>query len=1131
MKKHVLMAILMMAATACLTGFSSAETANLPNPAAAFSPKAPDFPAFPENDFLCADVNEDGFINVLDIITLVNYIMGGSPGPFNMEAADINADDTINILDVISLVNIIMQAPGIPCGCVAPVVYEGKTYATVQIGEQCWLKENLNAGTMISSNAGGQLQTNNGSVEKYCYDNDEANCTIYGGLYEWKEAMQYVTTEGAQGICPGGWHIPSNDDWTQLTGFLGGLTVAGGKMKSTGTFDDGTGLWNAPNIGATNESGFTALPAGERIGGTGFFSFLHGYTYLWSSTEEFGNTSWYRYLMSHTGEVGQNPNQQEFGMSVRCLKGGCTPQPTPADAGPDQLNVPGTAATLTGNTPADGTGLWEIVSGTGGAIVSPDNPASQFQGQAGNEYTLSWTITTACGGSTDQVVISFASTGGFACGDLLLDERDGQSYATVLISYMCWMAENLNVGTMVSGTIEQSNNGTLEKYCYENEAANCDTYGALYQWNEAMQYVTSQGAQGICPQGWHIPSNGEFTLLMTILGGEDIAGGKMKSTGTLEEGTGLWREPNVGATNSSGFTGLPHGYRETGGEFYSQGYYGDYWTSTQKDEDNAWYLALYNDDAAVDRYDYYKEGGSAIRCLRDCSPYPTEANAGADQNGLPGTFTTLAGNTPSEGSGLWQIISGAGGTVSNATSPTSGFQGQPCTVYTLSWTINNVCGSSSDMVTISFAPEGTFTCGDLLEDCRDGKFYQTVQIGEQCWMAENLNTGSMIISDNEGQQQTDNQVIEKYCPNNDPANCETYGGLYEWHEAMQYVTTEGSQGICPIGWHLPTHDESVELTDYLGGVDVAGGKMKATGTIEEGTGLWYAPNTDATNLSGFTSLPSGYRDHYDGSFVDMGYYCDNWTSTKYDDETAWYWCLYYNWGGVDHYTWYKEGGSGIRCIRDCTPQPTQANAGNDQILTGSTSTTLQGNTPIFGTGLWEIVEGTGGVITDPSNPASTFQGQSEGTYLLSWTISTACGSSTDQVIIYFSACQTDMYDYTFEDLTDPYAYSEDSWADIGWADITVPSGENVNVGCVIVTASQICSDDWPDEVTLYLKSPAGTILQIWQGFADFGCTTDFHFTTNAFDGEPSQGQWILYFEDYYGDGGGTCVGAKLYIGN
>ena len=123
------------------------------------------------------------------------------------------------------------------------------------------------------------------------------------------------------------------------------------------------------------------------------------------------------------------------------------------------------------------------------------------------------------------------------------------------------MAENLNIGTTISGATDMANNSIIEKYCNENNTANCDTYGGLYQWNEMMEYSTTPGVQGICPTGWHLPTDAEWTVLTSYLGGESIAGGKMKTTGTIEAGTGLWYAPNNGATNSSGFSALPGGYR------------------------------------------------------------------------------------------------------------------------------------------------------------------------------------------------------------------------------------------------------------------------------------------------------------------------------------------------------------------------------------------------------------------------------------------------------------------------------------------------------------------------------------------------------------------------------------------
>jgi len=136
---------------------------------------------------------------------------------------------------------------------------------------------------------------------------------------------------------------------------------------------------------------------------------------------------------------------------------------------------------------------------------------------------------------------------GFNCGDPIFYE--GQTYNTTLIVSQCWMARNLNVGTMIDGASDQTDNDTIEKYCYNNETDSCDTYGGLYQWGEIMHYTNTSGTQGICPDGWHIPTHTEWRYATLHSGG-----GNLK-----EEGTTHWLSPNTGATNVTGFTGLPGG--------------------------------------------------------------------------------------------------------------------------------------------------------------------------------------------------------------------------------------------------------------------------------------------------------------------------------------------------------------------------------------------------------------------------------------------------------------------------------------------------------------------------------------------------------------------------------------------
>jgi uncharacterized protein (TIGR02145 family) len=197
----------------------------------------------------------------------------------------------------------------ITCGEI--VNYSGQNYNTILIGTQCWFKENLNVGIRVN---GGNNQINNGTIEKYCYEDNVANCNAYGGLYQWDEMMQYTTTSGTQGICPLGWHIPSDQEWTILTTFLGGLSVAGGKLKETGTIH-----WAFPNTGATNSSGFTALPSGVRISFGSFFE-LGSNAYFWSSTEDDGSFAWSRNLKNENINVSRYNNDKTNGNSVRCIK-------------------------------------------------------------------------------------------------------------------------------------------------------------------------------------------------------------------------------------------------------------------------------------------------------------------------------------------------------------------------------------------------------------------------------------------------------------------------------------------------------------------------------------------------------------------------------------------------------------------------------------------------------------------------------------------------------------------------------------------------------------------------------------------------------------------------------------------
>jgi uncharacterized protein (TIGR02145 family) len=212
---------------------------------------------------------------------------------------------------------------------------DGNSYNTVLIGAQCWTKENLrvrryNNGTSIlfdtTGGSGGSSTTwqnlKIGAHTIYAHDSvaTPSNRTKYGYLYNWYAAKGIYTTgtivsTDTLNICPSGWHVPTDAEWTTLTTELGGESVAAGKMKSIWT-----SFWNSPNTGATNESGFSGLPGGSRDY-AGSFTNIRSYAYFWSATEAINSfNGWIRYLDSRYVIVDRYGNGKSVGASVRCLK-------------------------------------------------------------------------------------------------------------------------------------------------------------------------------------------------------------------------------------------------------------------------------------------------------------------------------------------------------------------------------------------------------------------------------------------------------------------------------------------------------------------------------------------------------------------------------------------------------------------------------------------------------------------------------------------------------------------------------------------------------------------------------------------------------------------------------------------
>lgn len=871
--------------------------------------------------------------------------------------------------------------PGAVWNCGLPIIdwRDGQNYQTVEIGDQCWMKENLNIGARIN---GTTEQTDNDTIEKYCYDNLETNCDVYGGLYQWDEMMQYSTTAGVQGICPTGWHLPTDNEWCTMTiyldptincnatGWLG--TDAGGKMKETGTIH-----WLSPNTGATNSSGFTALPTGYRLPDGSFIN-LGGDNSYWTSFQvsESSSTNWL--LKNNNAKVAQTNNNNSYGFSARCLQDNTTPsnQPPSAPSTPSpesgSINQPSnTTLTWACSDPENDPLTYDIYFGT-------ENPPSLVAtAQTGTTYNPgSLVYTTAYfwkiiahddhGNTTESPVWNFTTMQNpWQCGNAVTDTRDSQTYPTVQIGTQCWMAKNMNIGTRIDGVSNAENNGIIEKYCYDNLETNCDVYGGLYQWDEMMQYSTTQGVQGICPTGWHLPTDSEWCTITTFIDATVDCNALMTvsgtNVGTKMKSTNGWNNGGNG-TNESGFTALPGGYRFDG-EFLSQGDFGNFWSSSENCITNVWFRGFDGEHEFVFRNDYcifaLKNEGLSARCVKNepttsqllVTPSNQEVTATAGTttfNISSNTSWTIEENTP------WITASPMSGTNNGVLTVT--FNENIYSSRIGQVTIVADGGFPNTVVTITQAA-GPGTCGQPITDSRDNQVYPTVQIGNQCWMAKNLNIGTRIDGINTS---TNNGTIEKYCYDNLETNCNTYGGLYKWNEMMQYTTTPGIQGICPTGWHLPIIDEWCSLTTYLdtlvdcsaigwSGTD-AGGKLKETGTTH-----WQTPNTGATNSSGFTALPGGMGGT-DGLFYVLGEWGNLWLSNQRDVNDSWFFNFSSENAEAGRYYWDKYAGHSVRCIKNepattqLTVNPTNqevtATAGTTTFnVTSNTSWTVEENTP------------------------------------------------------------------------------------------------------------------------------------------------------------------------------------------
>ena len=245
---------------------------------------------------------------------------------------------------------------------------------------------------------------------------------------------------------------------------------------------------------------------------------------------------------------------------------------------------------LKGGNPVNGTYSGRGVSGT---TLTP-----AVAGAGTDTIFYSFTNTYGCS-RNNYIVLSVIAPLPFTCGNTLTDPRDNKQYPTVMIGTQCWMASNLDYGSLLPGTEHQRDNCITEKFCYNDNPGNCVTSGGLYQWDELMQYDNTAASQGYCPPGWHIPTENEWNTLFNNFQGNGFAGSPLKGSGY------------------SGFNALLDGVSFKNASWSFNNFATLFWSSTSHGPYKAWAHGLNTENPSVSFYPSARSNAFPVRCIKD----------------------------------------------------------------------------------------------------------------------------------------------------------------------------------------------------------------------------------------------------------------------------------------------------------------------------------------------------------------------------------------------------------------------------------------------------------------------------------------------------------------------------------
>jgi len=825
------------------------------------------------------DGNCEQAVNFCDLQTVYNQILN----KFN--ALNDQIDD---LLDSINDLNKELNTPkdGQACPNTPTVTdIDGNTYSTVRIGNQCWTRENIRTlhwpdGTAISSS---NITT------------PALGAVVAGYRYLFTDMMASATatatSEKTRGICPIGWHLPSNADYSEL------VTYVKTKPEFVENNYSGKALaapygWNSTySVGAVgynqttnNAAGFTMVQNSTSVLGS-FAEMWSTDMREWDLSNSLNDFHLYSTVPSSTSRFG-----------VRCLRDYTNGENSTVNAPTVETidsayNITQNVATLAGMKVLDNGGMpitrYGIIYGTNSSLtwanktaekmIGTSNPTMPFTSVAQNLTGLSTnTQYYYCAYAINAIDTAYGAIKSFhtvedgqPCPGLAtVTDIDGNTYHTVMIGSQCWLKEDLKVSKAANNTALDYTVGTINSAAY------------LYNWNTVMQGVASStanpsGVRGICPIGWHVPSKAEFEQLQAYVGTND-AQKLAATTGWTSNSTSGTPGYNSGANNNAtslNFLAIPN-FSESGIRSYRA------LTCTEYDATSANRFSIANNTTASDYNHVIKNAGASyqygVRCIKDAA---TTAQ-------ITAPTLTLTLSPATETSSYYKVanVTKTGGTFSCSAymvvydtipHPTStkkiGYKNVNLgidvvtmpkiilqagkTYYVRASGYNATYGEvfSNEITVVVPADASGFPCpGTPTVKDYNNNTYPTVQIGSQCWMAQNLR--STTYPGNNGS-------ITSYIPNGGSVTND-YGRLYNYNTVMHSASINGNtlvQGICPDGWHVPT---SAELQTLKNSMDNAKAMASKTGWSSSSTTNTPGNTPSSNNASGFNAFPAGV---YNGS--------------------------------------------------------------------------------------------------------------------------------------------------------------------------------------------------------------------------------------------------------------------------